>query len=209
MSRPTRRRAHGRKKTHRRYGGVPEKPKRILGTNQQPLIESSKPSYVPPEEQRTIDAAAAAASAHPTENYGMKPSSSTPSLSFKKNFLPVKMGGDPSDMMERSAKVDKLEGGVKHEHAVTIVVDYSKDGKSLTEAEKKKLMKHIKTNHYYHGALKGKNSMKHEDTATHTRVSVLWKNGKLHKGGEDWDRVHELLTDDLPHGIKAKHVHTE
>ena len=51
--------------------------------------------------------------------------------------------------------------------------------------------------------------MKHEDTATHTRVSVLWKNGKLHKNGEDWDRVHELLTEELPHGIKANHVHTE
>lgn len=184
MSQPTRRRRHERKRTHKRGSG-------ITSSSPQTLPGISRKTD-PQEIAKRLKAAKQAENAARLQlQEQVKPQD------------PKRKGGDPS------AAVEDLEGGAKHEHAVTIVVDYSKDGKALTESEKKKLLKHIKTNHYYHGALKGKNSMKHEDTATHTRVSVLWKTGKLHKNGEDWDRVHELLTEELPHGIKAKHVHTE
>lgn len=201
MSRPTRRRTHGRKRTHKRGSGVgPSAPTTLPGISRKtdPKIIAAK-----------LAAEKAARNAEDMRRQHDANQATRQPLEFSRQYPPVKRGGDPSGEMEQTTGVQNLDGGAKHEHAVTIVVDYSKDGKSLTESEKKKLLKHIKTNHYYHGALKGKNSMKHEDTATHTRVSVLWKNGKLHKNGEDWDRVHELLTEELPHGIKAKHVHTE
>ena len=202
MSRPTRRRTHGRKRTHKRGSGN-------IGST--PLERQLGPNYVQEELRRQRERVLQNEKKREAEKRDKQAKQEEQQRQVKP-LDPNTSGGaelSPSDVMEKTAAVQPVEGGAKHEHAVTIVVDYSKDGKKLTESEKKKLLKHIKTNHYYHGALKGKNSMKHEDTATHTRVSVLWNNGKLHKNGEDWDRVHELLTEELPHGIKAKHVHTE
>lgn len=72
----------------------------------------------------------------------------------------------------------------------------------LTEEQKKRLIRNIKKEHYYHVYLSGKFKFSFEDSKKYTEATYLWKGGAgdWHEAGE---RVHAILTVS-PEGVSAK-----
>ena len=88
------------------------------------------------------------------------------------------------------------------------IVRYKCDNMPLSDEQKKRLMRNIKKEHYYHTYLSGKFKFSFADSENCTVATYLWKGG-----AGDWreagERVPALLTGDfdvLPDGVTAKLV---
>lgn len=94
-----------------------------------------------------------------------------------------------------------------------IVAHYTSDGDVLSEEEKKKLIRNIKKEHYYHTYLSGHFKFAFEDLDGLTEAKYTWKGAagaNASTFGESYDRVLALLVgnryDVLPEGVKGKVV---
>lgn len=88
------------------------------------------------------------------------------------------------------------------------IVRYKFGNMPLSDEQKKRLIRNIKKEHYYHAYLSGKFKFSFNDSERYTVATYLWKGGAgdWHEAGE---RVPALLTGDfnvLPDGVTAELV---